>query len=276
MPNLLGIDVGLTLKDPTSGICSTGDAGFVLTHTFIDKRSRVTALPSGGKWDVLAIDGPVLAPGPVHYQLRGVECLFAWGTFQTRCKPGFSQVARTGQGLRRGGCDTAEQFEQETLGNGLRREIPRVYPGKNIVEAFPNAFLGILLDDMIYEGVPELQRGEKFSWLLEGFRARTMSAIKQHLNWPHEGFWRALAENNQHDEQAGLVCALTAICVWQGSYTAVGDPHGGYFFLPPWQLWQQWAKDALNVNRARLERAGNTAQVWIDGDCYSPSVDLPS
>jgi len=111
--------------------------------------------------------------------------------------------------------------------------------------------------------------------LLEGFRLHAVAGMTELLHWEEPQFWAAVANNAQHDEQAALICALTALCVWRGNYTAVGDPLGGYFFLPPWELWQQWAKDALHENR-RDRRLQTNALVWINGHCFQQGADLPA
>jgi hypothetical protein len=50
-----------------------------------------------------------------------------------------------------------------------------------------------------------------------------------------------------HDERAAIVCALTALCVAAGDYTAVGD-QDGWIVLPPQSLIQPWAWTLLVEN----------------------------
>ena len=50
-----------------------------------------------------------------------------------------------------------------------------------------------------------------------------------------------------HDERAALVCALTALCVAVGDYTAVGD-EDGWIILPPASFVQGWAMQLLRAN----------------------------
>jgi hypothetical protein len=153
------------------------------------------------------------------------------------------------------------------------KPFPRVFGNRNIVEAFPNAFLGVCLERNSIP--PNVKRGKKFDvlydkWLREGVPARLQAA----LSWPRDEFWRAVESNNQHDERAAIVCALTALCVLRGSFVAVGEPEGGYFFLPPWNFWTSWARDALSVNRTD-SRLITPVEVWIDGECYEAEDDLP-
>ena len=73
----------------------------------------------------------------------------------------------------------------------------------------------------------------------------------------------------------GAVCLLTAAAVWAGKYVAIGEPHGGFVFLPPWQLWQPWAGIALHEARSS-PRLARQVEVWIDGRAYRASDHVPS
>jgi len=44
-------------------------------------------------------------------------------------------------------------------------EFPRVWGEHNLVEAFPNAFLGVILPSKCFDVMPKLKRGRKFDWL---------------------------------------------------------------------------------------------------------------
>lgn len=78
-------------------------------------------------------------------------------------------------------------------------------------------------------------------------------------------------KNRDHEERAALVCLATAASVAAGRYTAVGDPIGGYFFLPPWSLWADWARKETDKQR-HLD-----AQIsgWIDGTSFGAGEALP-
>jgi len=278
MPNIAGIDCGLTLKDPTSGVCRTGAGGFVVGHTYIDKLSRAQILMPVAHFDCLGIDAPVLPRDVLNYAHRSVESLFMRGVFQKRCKPGASKVRGTGQSLRRSGCDTAIQFAVET---NVQDDVlyPRIQTNQNIVEAFPNAFLGVMLDEQIIDNaLKRISRGEKSDeFFLLCNNHGVFRALEEHLNWEDGDFWNAFPITSHHDDRAALVCAVTAVCAHQGNYVAVGDMAGGYFFLPPWPLWEQWAKDALNVERQGREFLRNfiNVEVWIDGQLFNVNEALP-
>jgi predicted RNase H-like nuclease len=261
---IVGIDVGLSFIDRTTGIClttSNGDA-FLVGHVYADRASRMDFLDRptrNGPLDVVAIDGPLL-PGlrPVDRR-RNCERAFVCAPFQRRCKPGESHVRGTGQALRRAAADAAHHVAELTSRGDAGIPFPRVVE-VNIVEAFPNAFLGVLLPEAAFDSIPT-GRGQKFDGLFEAAKSRTiLPRLLNDVGWPDDGLAQALVENTQHDERAALICALTAVCVWRGRYTAVGDAEGGWFLLPPWDLWQQWA-------RSGIEKAD--VAVWRDGAACS-------
>lgn len=273
MTDIVGIDAGLTLKERTSGVCRTGASGFALHHTYIDKISRAGVLAPLRRFDCLAVDAPVLPRNVLHYNSRPVESLFMRGAYQTRCKPGASHVAGTGQALRRSGCDTAVQFAAETFAQGAV-PYPRVQADQNIVEAFPNAFLGVMLDQMVIADAA-VGRGDKTDTFFSLCNTTgAFLALKRHLAWTDCAFWNAFPTTTQHDELAALVCAATAVCAHVGKYVAVGEPQGGYFFLPPWSLWRPWAKQALSP-AWQAQGIHGIVDVWMDGTRYRSNARLP-
>jgi hypothetical protein len=121
--------------------------------------------------------------------------------------------------------------------------------GAAIVEAFPNAFLGVALPDDVYVSAPRFARGKKFDWLYDQWIQRGLfSACVTRTGLPLE-----LAETchreKDHEKRAALVCLLTAAFAAMGQAEAIGDPLTGYFFLPDQELWAVWARAA--IGRAR-------------------------
>lgn len=272
MTNIAGIDSGLTLKDATSGVCRTGAGGFALGHTYIDKLSRMQLLSPVKRFDCLGVDAPVLPKGMLHYTARPVESLFMRGAFHKRCKPGASHVSGTGQALRRAGCDAAVQFEAETAATAPVN-YPRIQQGQNVVEAFPNAYLGVMLTSEVIDDAAA-ERGKKTDTFFALCVQRgAIAALEQLLAWPAPLFWTAFPVTTHHDDLAALVCAATAVGAHVGKYVAVGDSSGGYFFFPPWSLWQRWAKLALAEERRRAEFT--SVRVWIDGREFDATSSLP-
>jgi len=180
-------------------------------------------------------------------------------------------VPGTGQKFRTATQETAKRLASLTHGRGTGCTFPRVIKGKNIVEAFPNAFLGVLLADSYFQEVGRLKRGKKFDWLYDQCRdaevfrylidsvgARNLSVAK-------------IEGNEAHEERAALICLLTAAAVAVGRYTAVGEEGGGYFFLPPLALWAEWARREIELQRER----DNMVKVWVNGKCCSIGEQLP-
>jgi hypothetical protein len=135
-----------------------------------------------------------------------------------------------------------------------------------MIEAFPNAFLGVLLPEVAFASIPP-GRGRKFDALFEAAQTREiLTRLLDCIGWADAKLRRALVENTQHDERAALICAVTAVCVWRGRYTAVGDRGGGWFFLPPWSFWEGWAQ--RGIENADVE-------VWCDGVVKRGAEDTP-
>jgi len=264
-PTVIGVDVGLSFISPTTGVCRTTANGgaFMVAHVYADRASRLAALDDPGEgrpFDLVAIDGPLVPKPRAVSDRRSCERVFVCAPFQRRCKPGESHVRGSGQALKRAASDTAGHLAGLTAHDGAATRFPRVIAG-NIVEAFPNAFLGVLLPDEAFDQVPK-GRGKKFDALFEFVRARNVLVpLLDQLEWTDDKLRDALATNPDHDERAALICALTAVCVWRGRYTAVGDQEGGWFFLPPWSHWQPWAQRA--IEKAKVE-------VWRDGVARLP------
>jgi hypothetical protein len=273
LSDVAGIDVGLTFVKPTSGVCRTGDSGDVVRHTYIDRVSRTAALGGELIYSVLAIDAPVLPEGKLDYSPRPCEKLFIWGAFQKRCKPGETHVSGTSQALRRSGVETAHALAATVAKEDFDRPFPRVFCGRNIVEAFPNAFLGVSLEESAFGS--STARGQKFDWLFDQWlRQGLPEKLRAILCWTREEFWRSVCGNRHHDERAALICALTSICVLRGFYVAVGEPVSGYFFLPSWETWASWARATIDRNRTD-NRLTRPVDVWIDGTRYGKGDKLP-
>ena len=154
-----------------------------------------------------------------------------------------------------------------TSGRELLAKFPRVWEGHNLVEAFPDAFMGVLLSGGCFDQIPKLRRGRKFDWLYDECRERSIfdSVIDTIGTAALPSVVDQIRSNQNHDQKAALICLLTAAAVAAGRYTAVGDPEGGYFFLPPWELWASWARQELETQRRRME----SVEVWIDGVRFS-------
>lgn len=268
--NLIGLDVGFSAKKRSSGVARLNSGVVSVGCATASLKSR-TALFGVDEVDVAAIDAPVL--GRDSYDKRACERLFTLGCFQRRCKPGLSHVAGTGRDFRQAGQESARQLSEITSGRELSAQFPRVCEASNLIEAFPNAFMGVLLPGGCFDRIPKLRRGRKFEWLYDQCRKRNIFDSVINMIGPATlpSVLQYIKSNQNHDQKAALICLLTAAAVAAGRYTAVGDPAGGYFFLPPWKAWAPWARQEVETQRRRLE----SVEVWIDGVRFSPSEPLP-
>jgi len=267
---LIGIDVGYAATRNTTGVARLAGGILVLGRATREWESRRDILGDGFA-EMAAIDGPLLRKNADFK--RKCESILARGTFSRRCKPGFSHIPGMGRRFQEAGRQTAEQLAVLTCGHDLIRSFPRAWPQKNMVEAFPNAFLGVLILDARFQARPKVPRRKKFDWLYETcLDEGSFQAVVNHIGREKlPGILEATATNRDHEKRAVLVCLLTAATVAAGKYTAVGDLRGGYIFLPPLSLWSPWARQELVRQFRRL--AG--VEVWIDGRRFESPGQLP-
>jgi hypothetical protein len=121
------------------------------------------------------------------------------------------------------------------------------------VEAFPNAFLGALTPEVEMQSAPKWKRGRRFDWLYERIVAtgRLESVLSRNLDLPYE-VWQRLRSETDHELRAALICLLTAALAAQGTAAISGECEGGWFWLPPWSLWQPWAREGLESAEKRV------------------------
>jgi hypothetical protein len=166
--------------------------------------------------------------------------------FHNRCKPGLSHWGR-GLELRRASADAFTQFSRLLASSASDQEQTAVSRGGSIVEAFPNGFLGVLTPEEELLLAPKLKRGRRFDWLYECVvtTGRLESLLSKSLELP-SAVWRCLRSEKDHELRAALICLLTAALAATGMAAVVGEPTGGWFWLPPWFLWQPWAKQGFD------------------------------
>jgi len=248
---LIGVDVGFSEKRKTTGIACLDDDKLYCSKAGTSWESRKTLIPSGFQPKLIALDGPLLPQGVDELVHRQCEFAFIDAPFSSRCKPGLSHWG-TGLKLRRAAEQAAAQFGQLLGGSFpsaaetfVRREGP-------IVEAFPNAFLGVLLSEEDFQFAPKPSRGKRFDWLYEravGNR-RLESILAESSGLPSE-FWRRLNTEKDHDLRASLICLLTAAFAAKGTASIIGEAESGWFWLPPSSVWQSWARDGLRSSAAK-------------------------
>ncbi len=246
---LLGIDVGFSKSRATTGIAwsNNGEFGAARTHSDWERRSR--HIPASTKFSVIAIDGPLVPVGSDDSLDRLCERLFIRGAFQTRCKPGLSNLGY-GKDLRRAAAETANQVlhlaEHNTgASNAIRQDA-------FMIEAFPNAFLGVLLPEARF-ALPKAGKRKKFDWLYDhAVDSGVILDLFLSIGWKNTELITAVLGERDHEKRAAWICLLTAACAARGEAEVVGDEAGGWFWLPPVNQWAGWARDALEKNRLAL------------------------
>ena len=120
------------------------------------------------------------------------------------------------------------------------------------MEAFPNAFLGVLMPEVELLAAPKLKRGRRFDWLYEQVAKQGSwnRCCQRPLDLP-DVVWHRLRSETNHELRAALICLLTAALAKKGSATIIGEIEGGWFWLPPWSLWEPWAKEGLESGRKK-------------------------
>jgi hypothetical protein len=206
-------------------------------------------IPPATTFAVIAIDGPLVPVGSADSLERICERLFIRGAFQTRCKPGLSHHGY-GRDLRRAATETASQVSH--LVSPGSRPDRLIRDGVAIVEAFPNAFLGVLLPDACFSG-PAAGKRKKFDWLYDhAVRQGTFEAVMAAAGWGNSALLARVLSERDHEKRAAWICLLTAACAASGEAEVVGDAGSGWFWLPPLKLWAPWATEALAQNRRQL------------------------
>lgn len=117
---------------------------------------------------------------------------------------------------------------------------------KAIVEAFPSSFLGMMIAE---PSRLTARRGDRSDMFFQHLVSEgVLSSLVSHC-LPGRRLTQELAQVINHDDRAALVCALSALCVAQGDFVAVGDSDG-WIILPPRQFIQpaQWALLQQNAN----------------------------
>ena len=205
----------------------------------------------------VAIDGPLQTGFSEIGGYRSAERLLSRGKLLRVGKPGQSN-SPNGEKLNEQANLTARFVKEHFC---IERANTTVQIDKHaIVEAFPTSFLGVMVD-----GPEALKSSEKRSdqyFVHLARKGRLDRVLKELL--PGRRPAQSLAAVRDHDERAALVCALTALCVVAGDFTAVGDDQNGWIILPPRRQFVDWAWTGLRENVER-ETDGGKLQVVSGG-----------
>ena len=273
----LGIDVGHSEDNPTTGLCLiTLEHGHFRWHcrnTKSQKARRLADLrrliPEGTTISAVGIDGPLTTDFQLINRYRAADAFLSRGAFQKRCKPGPVDVPR-GQLLHYHATELAKLVLELNEDGYLHVEDAghpdRIHQSR-VVEAFPNAFLSVLLEgarcDQICDqlkGTGQEKKSDEF-WK-EAVGKHLLPDLIGHLV-PQIGLGKL--DINDHDHRAAFVCALAGLCVAKNRYVSVGDPVDGNICLPPFNMWGvelglRWGEAALRKNLPSLKAGKNLAK----------------
>jgi hypothetical protein len=205
------------------------------------ERTQVLGKLAAQQFVVAAFDGPLRGDLAVIGRYRRAEELLTKRFQRLIGKPGQAS-SPVGRLLNQ----NANECARIVLATDMLDAAPHHHAihAKAIVEAFPTAFLGLLIEnpatlpvcrsnrsDIFYVHLAQTGRlAELLHSLLPGRTLRTPFQTAVH-----------------HDDRAAVVCSLTALCVAVGEYTAVGD-RDGWIVLPPRSFIQPWAWKILLEN----------------------------
>jgi len=258
---LIGVDVGFSATRPTTGIaCLDGDR-LSVACAGTSWASRREQIPEGFRPEVIAFDGPLVSDGVAETATRACERIFVRAPFARHCKLALSHWG-SGLQLKRAARDAHLQFSRTLAG----KRPKRLTRDGSIVEAFPNAFLAVLMPEETLTRAPRLARGRRFDWLYD--ELVTSCKLEVLLSADLElsvAIWGRLKTETHHDKRAALICLLTAAFAAKGTGTMVGEATGGWLCLPPLPRWQPWAVSGLGrAVRAIVAQGYPSLDDWQD------------
>ncbi len=260
---VLGIDVGFSDRARTTCFCtlewnqSVAALQFRLTNSDAEARRRALVDLVGDRALLgVAVDGPLTRGLRLVTHYRSAEALLSRGVLQKRGKPGQTS-APIGQKLHRHATQLANltlecaTIASSTNGGAIHENC--------IVEAFPNMFLAALVDE---RALPTLARDatDRYWDVLVDKSDRLLTLLAHLL--PNRHLQNDLRRITDHEQRAGVVCALTALSVAMRDYVCVGDAEDGHIVLPPRSMWGSslrgpgaWLDAALQANLPAVRQA---------------------
>ena len=246
--SVLGIDVGWSEKRKSSAVCRFSwnrqevkweIKRFCALDT--EREDTIKRVVDNQELLAVAIDGPLRPGFDEVNRYRGAERLLSRGELRKRVgKPGQSS-SPNGKKLNAQANKSATFMKKHCR---IRKANHKVRIDECvIVEAFPTTFLGVMLkrptslnrpknkqrSDLYFAHLSKHQQLDQFVEMFLGGR-----------RWSQN-----IDEIKNHDDRAAFVCALTALCVASGNFTAVGDDRDGWIILPPQWAFANWAWKAI-------------------------------
>lgn len=249
---VLGIDVGFSRHRATTCFCLLSwdekwvsfECQLASAHNEERKRALLCLVQEGTVLQAIAIDGPLVKNLRNIDHYHAAEAILSRRVFQRRGKPGQTS-SPMGQKLHSHATNLAKLILEESENGNFKISKTKHFQAISdscIIEAFSNQFLGALIPE---SSLPELNRDASDRYwevaitkgLLENFLQGFLP--KRKLRSPLNNF-------DDHDHRAGVVCALTALCIAGGNFISVGDPEDGDIILPPASYWGKSAEDEIS------------------------------
>ena len=230
--SVLGIDVGWSLKNKSSAACLlewVDGKVFWRIERFraIDTEylPLLSNLTKGKQPLSAAFDGPLR---------RGLEAIKQYRKAEKLLTCNLQRIGKPGQSNSPNGIKLNEQanrYAQTVLVNCALSQATHRHQihDRAIVEAFPTSFLGLMVGSP--RDIPTGRKAKSdvyFDYLAGN---GTISNLLDYL-LPGHVHKQAMTQIRNHNDRAALVCAITALAVAVGKYSAVGDDNG-WIILPP-------------------------------------------
>jgi hypothetical protein len=244
--SVLGIDVGWSLKQRSSAICRLDwDVDYVhwRVHHFTAqpevREQAVAEFSRDGHFLAVAFDGPLRGDLAVIDRYRAAERILSQKPLASRIsQPGTSR-SPVGRLLNH----HTNEFARLVLRLASVASAPHAHSIHKLalVEAFPTSFMGLLLSQP-KKGERQKRSDRYFEAVVaEGSLGRLL-----HEQLARRHSQQDLTSLTNHDDRAAFICALTALCVAAGDYTAAGDDDG-WIILPPMHFIAPWAQPIVET-----------------------------
>jgi Protein of unknown function (DUF429) len=255
--SVLGIDVGCSPASKTSAVCRLEWDETTISWTIQrfraaepERTETIFRVAGSALLSAAAFDGPIRRGLDIIGRYRAAERLLTRRFQPLIGKPGQSS-APVGR-LLNAHANACAEAVLKVCHIGPTTHAVGIHE-RAIVEAFPSAFLGMLIENPTALNARRGDRSDTFFCHL--VETGGLERLIEHL-LPGRRLAMPLASVTNHDDRAALVCGLTALCVTVGRYTAVGDAEDGWIILPPLALHAAWAQPVFDQN-AGEERVGS-------------------
>jgi hypothetical protein len=251
--SVLGVDVGFSTVRRSSAVCRLDWDERRITWTIqrfrallAEQEETIKAVADDRRLEAAAFDGPLRAGFDLIDRYRVADRMLTRRVQRKIGKPGQTN-APVGKKLN-AAANACVGITLDTCQLARATHATKI-DAMAVIEAFPSAFLGVMLRDPASVVAQRDNRSDVFYCHLAASGA--LSRLMTHL-LPGRSPALSLHDVANHDDRAALVCALTALSVAAGDFTAVGDADG-WTVLPPRLFVRSWARADLEAN-AREEK----------------------